>query len=176
LRFIAPEATGYNLIKDLNSKFIAFFTEFVDEHLKNYSDEKSNDDLIYAFLREMKERDGQVNSTFTINQLIMIILDIFIGGSQSTSTAIDVALMTMVLYPKTQRKCHEEIEKVIGADGELPSYGDRHKTPYIDAVIHEVVRFYSIAPIGGKIFYFYKIINILWSEFNLHSLDKVIWI
>ncbi|XP_070508543.1 probable cytochrome P450 305a1, partial [Chironomus tepperi] len=150
LRFIAPEATGYNLINDLNSKFYAFFMEFVDEHLRTYSDDKSNDDLIYAFLKEMKEREGQADSTFTIKQLIMVILDIFIGGSQTTSTAIDLALMTMVLYPEIQRKCHEELENVVGAaDGELPSYSDRKKTPYIDAVILEVIRLYSIAPITG---------------------------
>ncbi|CAG9811746.1 unnamed protein product [Chironomus riparius] len=149
LRFIAPEATGYNLIKNLNTKFYAFFMEFVEEHLKDYSDEKCNDDLIYAFLKEMKERDGQANSTFTIKQLIMVILDIFIGGSQTTSTAIDLALMTMVMYPDVQRKCHEEIEKVVNADGVLPSYVDRQKTPYIDAVILEVMRFYCVAPITG---------------------------
>ena len=151
LRFIAPEATGYNLINDLNSRFYAFFTEIVDEHLRDYSDEKSNDDLIYAFLKEMKEREGQENSTFTIKQLIMVILDIFIGGSQTTSTAIDLVLMTMVLYPEIQKKCHEELEKVVSGDGVLPAYGDRQKTPYIDAVILEVHRFYAMVVIGGNL-------------------------
>ncbi|XP_070497740.1 probable cytochrome P450 305a1 [Chironomus tepperi] len=149
LRFIAPEATGYNLINDLNSKFYGFFLEYVEEHLRTYSDAKSNDDLIYAFLKEMKKREGHANSTFTIKQLIMIILDIFLGGSQITSTSIDLVLMTMVIYPEVQRKCHEELEKVVAADGELPSFADRHRTPYIDAVINEVLRFYSLVDIGG---------------------------
>ncbi|XP_070508546.1 probable cytochrome P450 305a1 [Chironomus tepperi] len=149
LRFIAPEATGYNLINDLNSKFYAFFMEFVDEHLRTYSDDKSNNDLIYAFLKEMKEREGQTDSTFTIKQLIMVILDIFIGGSQTTSTAIDLTLMTMIIYPDIQRKCHEELENVVGTDGVLPSFADRHRTPYIDAVINEVHRFYSLLVVGG---------------------------
>jgi cytochrome P450 len=88
----------------------------------------------------------------------MVILDIFLGGSQTTSTAIDLALMTMVLYPEIQRKCHEEIERVVGADGELPSYADRHKTPYINAVILEIHRFYSFVVIGGKLtcFWYYS--------------------
>lgn len=152
LRFIAPDYSGYNLIKNLNSEFYTFFMEIIDDHLKNYSKEKVNDDLIYAFIKEMKEREGQPNSTFTVKQLIMIILDIFIGGSQTTSTIIDLSLMTMVIYPEVQKRCQEEIEKVVKVNGKVPGYPDRHDTPYTDAMIHEVMRFFSIAPITGKHF------------------------
>lgn len=150
LRFIAPESTGYNLIKDLNGKFYEFFMNVVDEHLKTYSDDKVNDDLIYAFLKEMNDREGQ-QSTFTVKQLIMVILDLFIGGSQTTSTAIDLTLMIMLIYPEMQKRCHEEIDRVVTADGELPNYTERQKTPFIDAVILEVQRFFCIAPITGEV-------------------------
>ena len=99
----------------------------------------------------MKEREGQTDSTFTVKQLIMIILDIFIGGSQTTSTIIDLSLMTMVIYPEVQKRCQEEIEKVVKVNGKVPGYPDRLNTPYTDAMIHEVMRFFSIAPITGKL-------------------------
>jgi hypothetical protein len=54
--------------------------EIIDEHIRTYSEEKSNDDLIYAYLKEMKNQEKEEKTTFTLNQLVMIILDIFIAG------------------------------------------------------------------------------------------------
>ena len=79
LRFFAPERTGYNLIRSLNKEFSQFFLEIINEHHQQYSDEKSEEDLIYAFIKEMKQQEANPESTFTDIQLTMIILDIFIG-------------------------------------------------------------------------------------------------
>ena len=76
LRFFAPEKTGYNLIRNLNKEFSQFFLEIINEHHQQYSDEKSGEDLIYAFIKEMKIQKGNLESTFTDIQLTMIILEI----------------------------------------------------------------------------------------------------
>ena len=67
------------MIRNLNKEFSQFFLEIIDEHHAKYSDEKADDDLIYAFIKEMKMQEGNKESTFTDIQLTMIILDIFIG-------------------------------------------------------------------------------------------------
>jgi hypothetical protein len=149
IRFIAPNWSGYNLIKDLNSKFYEFFMEIIDEHLSSYSDKRSNDDLIYAYIKEMNEQKGSIDSTFSIKQLLMIILDIFMGGAQTTSTAIDLVLMAMILFPEIQEKCHKELQNVVKVDGKLPTYSTRYKTPFLEAVILEVSRFFGFVPVGG---------------------------
>lgn len=148
LRFLAPEKTGYSLIKNLNTEFHAFFMEIVNEHLESYSDEKSNDDLIYAFIKEMKAQKGNDSSNFTLNQLIMIILDIFIAGSQTTSITIDLALMITLIRPDLQEKVHNEIFSVLGTDG-IPNYAERSQLPYVEALLLEVQRYFHIVPISG---------------------------
>lgn len=147
LRHVAPNKTGFKLIKQLNSKLREFFMTIIQEHKSEYTDEKSSDDLIYAYMKEMKNQEGR-SSNFTDLQLIMIILDIFIGGSQTTSITLDLALMLMVIHPKVQERVRNDIDAVLGQD--QPSrYSEKNKLSYIEAVLLEVQRFTHIAPLGA---------------------------
>lgn len=148
MRFFAPEKTGYSLIKNLNTEFHMFFMEIINEHLETYCDEKCNDDLIYAYIKEMRLQQEKVSTNFTVNQLIMIILDIFIAGSQTTSITIDLALMMALLRPDLQDKLYKEVLSVLGSDG-TPNYCDRGRMPYVEAFLFEIQRFFHIVPISG---------------------------
>ncbi|XP_055609284.1 probable cytochrome P450 305a1 [Uranotaenia lowii] len=148
LRFIAPEWTGYNLLKKFNLELNEFFMTTIKKHHQEYSEEKCDDDLIYAYIKEMKSRMNDPNSTFTDLQLTMIILDIFIAGSQTTSITIDLALMMLVCHPEIQRKIHEEIDSTL-APTELPQQHDRSNLPYTEAFLLEVQRYFHIVPVSG---------------------------
>lgn len=147
LRFIAPDYTGYSLIQNFNKKLNEFFMETIDEHYENYSASKKDDDLIYAYIHEMKSEEGNPESTFTAVQLTMIILDIFIAGSQTTSITLDLALMMMVLRPDIQANVQKEIDTNLA--GELPQSASKSKLLYTQAVLMEVQRFFHIVPISG---------------------------
>lgn len=138
LRFIAPEMTSYNLIKRFNVELCEFFRSIIDIHKRDFTEEKSTDDLIFAYINEMKSREG-APSNFTDLQLTMIILDMFIAGSQTTSITLDLALMMMVIRPDIQAKVQHEIDQVLG-EAQLPSLSDKTKLSYIEAVLLEVGR------------------------------------
>lgn len=148
LRFIAPEFSGYSLIQNLNQQFYDFFMEIINEHIDTFDEKKSNDDLIYSFLNEMKLRKSEKPSSFHLKQLIMVILDIFIAGSQTTSTTIDLALMMMTLRPDLKKKCLNEISNNASED-ELDCYSEKLKFPYIRAFLLEVQRYFHIVPVSG---------------------------
>lgn len=139
LRFIAPEMTSYNLIKRFNIELCEFFKSTIDAHKIEFTKEKSADDLIFAYINEMKSKNGSP-SNFTDLQLTMIILDMFIAGSQTTSITLDLALMMMVIRPDIQAKVHCEIDEVLG-EAQLPSLSDKSKLSYSEAILLEVGRF-----------------------------------
>lgn len=62
LRFIAPEKSGYNLIKELNRQLKNLLMRTINEHYQSWY-ENRKDDLIHAFITEMKKFDS--NYTFT---------------------------------------------------------------------------------------------------------------
>ncbi|XP_055528227.1 probable cytochrome P450 305a1 [Wyeomyia smithii] len=148
LRYIAPEWTGYNLLKRFNKELNDFFMITIKKHHEQYSDNKCNDDLIYAYIKEMKEKQHEEGSTFTDLQLTMIILDIFIAGSQTTSITIDLAFMILALMPEIQQKIRDEIDANLQPD-ELPQQIDRTNLPYTEAFLLEVQRFFHIVPVSG---------------------------
>ncbi|XP_055385564.1 probable cytochrome P450 305a1 [Condylostylus longicornis] len=148
LRYIAPEKTGYNLIKQFNQELHNFFMETINEHKNTYSDDKAKDDLIYAYIKEMKERENEVNHTFTDHQLTMTILDIFIAGAQTTSNTLDLALMMMVVRPDIQEKIQCEIDSKLSSK-DFSVADSKIKLPFTEAFLMEVQRFFHIVPISG---------------------------
>jgi cytochrome P450 len=53
----------------------------------------------------------------------------------------------MVLYPEVQRRAQEEIDSTLG-QGHLPDFGDEDTLPYVNAVVHEVLRWSPPGPLG----------------------------
>lgn len=149
IRHVVPEWSGFNLINRFNDEMHAFFMETIDEHKASYADGNVADDLIYAYLKEMRAQQEQNvhTTTFTELQLIMIIVDLFIAGSQTTSITLDLAIMSLASYPAVQRCVHDELDTVLGSDP--PKYSDHARLPYTEAVLLEVQRFYHIVPLAG---------------------------
>lgn len=147
LRFIAPEKTSYNLIKRFNVELCNFFKPIIEEHKSEFDLSRVDEDLIFAFINEMKQNEG-VSSNFTDTQLVMVILDLFIAGAQSTSNTMDFIMMSLVMNDDIQKKCHREIDAALSAN-EVPSLKDKPKLAYIEAVILETQRFYNIVPVSG---------------------------
>lgn len=147
LRHIAPEKTGFNLIKRFNQELHEFFMASIKSHKADYDEGKATDDLIYAYIKAMRENKAK-SQNFTDVQLTMIILDIFIAGSQTTAITLDLALRTMALYPEIQRRIQKELDAVY-EEGQTPSVLEKSKFSYIEATIMEVQRFFHITPITG---------------------------
>ncbi|CAK1554866.1 unnamed protein product [Leptosia nina] len=142
IRFIMPDLSGYNLIKNLNIQISDIIEEAVLKH-KNGTIEGS--DFIYKFLEEMKENKS--SGYFHEAQLKSICLDILIAGSQTTSNVVEFAILCLVRHPALQEKVFEEIQRVIGEN--TPNWTDSNRLTYTIAFLQEVQRFYTIVPLAG---------------------------
>lgn len=54
IRYLAPEKSGYNLLNNINLEVKKLFMSVIEEHLSNWLPDR-DDDLIYAFISEMKK-------------------------------------------------------------------------------------------------------------------------
>ncbi|KAH9168015.1 cytochrome P450, partial [Lactarius sanguifluus] len=64
--------------------------------------------------------------------------------SASTTTSLFVAL---TLYPEVQRRAQAQINSVESRD-RLPTFEDRSRLPYIEAICKELIRWQIIGPLG----------------------------
>ena len=74
-------------------------------------------------------------------------IDLFVAGTETTSTALKWFIVFMLNKPDIQQRMRKEILDVVG-DCRFPSYSDRGNMPYCDAVIHETLRVGNIAPLS----------------------------
>uniref|UniRef100_UPI0037E8B35C cytochrome P450 2J6-like n=1 Tax=Semicossyphus pulcher TaxID=241346 RepID=UPI0037E8B35C len=125
---------------------VDFISQEVQRHKKDL-DHNNPRDYIDAFIIEMKNHK-ETDVGFNENNLAMCSLDLFLAGTETTSTTLLWALVFLIQNPDIQDKVQAEIDRVIGQN-RLPTMADRPNLPYTDAVIHEIQRFGNIVPLNG---------------------------
>ncbi|XP_017860761.1 PREDICTED: probable cytochrome P450 305a1 [Drosophila arizonae] len=158
LRHVAPNYTGYNLIRQLNTELHGFFMESIKEHrqrieeCKKRGEQPPESDLIFAYLQEMNSQRQDTDS-FNETQLVMTILDFFIAGSQTTSNTINLALMVLAMRKDLQDQLYDEVAANLHSTDSktdsFPHLSRRESFYYMEAFIMEVQRFFHITPITG---------------------------
>lgn len=82
----------------------------------------------------------------TEGNIIQVLTDIFVAGTESTLGELQWMLLIMAKEPNMQYKIQKEIKDNIG--DAPPTMNDRDKLPYTVAFILETLRFYPIVPVG----------------------------
>lgn len=80
-------------------------------------------------------------------------------GHDTTTSAITFCLYNIAKYATVQRRCVEEIRRVMGGDraGDAdaavaaPTMGQLNSMPYMDLVIKETLRLFPAVPVVGRI-------------------------
>ncbi|XP_043086156.1 cytochrome P450 2B1-like isoform X2 [Puntigrus tetrazona] len=128
------------------TELLGFIRDEVKEH-KETLDPDSPRDFIDAYLLEIEKQKSNEDSTFHEENMVMSTADLFLAGTDTTSTTIRWGLIFLIQNPDVQERCHEEIVGVLGYD-RLPSMDDRERLPYTYATVHEIQRCANIAPLG----------------------------
>uniref|UniRef100_A0A3Q3MMV8 Cytochrome P450, family 2, subfamily Y, polypeptide 3 n=1 Tax=Mastacembelus armatus TaxID=205130 RepID=A0A3Q3MMV8_9TELE len=121
-----------------------FIKKKIQEH-KETLDPSSPRDYIDCFLIRMDQEKNNPTTEFNYDNLVCTLMNLFLAGTETTSSTIRYALNVLIKYPNIQEKMQHEIDVVIGKN-RCPNMEDRKSLPFTDAVIHEVQRFLDIVP------------------------------
>lgn len=99
------------------------------------------EDMLHALLHG---KDPQTGSSLNEEKIIDEIINIFIGAA-TCPCLISFAVYFLVQNPEVVTKARQEIDSVLGSDGEL-QLSDLSRLPYCEAVLRESMRLSNVAP------------------------------
>ncbi|KAL5810986.1 hypothetical protein ACOSQ4_027554 [Xanthoceras sorbifolium] len=138
-------------MKKLSLWFDRFFESLIDSRMKNHQDggenkeeEKGSKDLLKILLELTQQGDDK--SSLTMNQVKALLLDIFLGGTHTSSSTIEWVMAELLKNPETiLRKACKELEEVVGNDKIVEEF-HIPKLHYLNAILKETLRYHPAAP------------------------------
>ncbi|XP_061684552.1 cytochrome P450 2F3-like isoform X1 [Syngnathoides biaculeatus] len=121
---------------------------FIDQKIQQHQDSLEPGpprDFIDCFLNRIQQEKHNKTTEFFYENLQATVMNLFMAGTETTSSTIRYALSIFIKHPEVQEKMQKEIDAVIGRE-RCVNMEDRKSMPFTDAVIHEVQRFLDIAP------------------------------
>ncbi|KAM9488937.1 steroid 21-hydroxylase [Clarias gariepinus] len=123
--------------------------ELIGGHLdefKQKKDSKEGQDFAAPLLQHLQSPKGVQTMTLTDSHIHMTTVDLLIGGTETTAAWLSWTIAFLLHRPEVQTSVYEELKSVL--KGQYPRYSDRHRLPYLSAVINEVLRLRPVAPLA----------------------------
>ncbi|XP_050215544.1 cytochrome P450 726A27-like [Mercurialis annua] len=123
------------------------FENIIDSHRakrKTGGDSDDDDDLVDVLLR--LQANGELEFQLTTDNIKAVILDVFIAGSETSSTTVEWAMSEMLKNPEVMKKAQDEVRSVVGEKGNVDET-DLDKLSYLKLVIKETFRVHPPTPL-----------------------------
>lgn len=128
---------------------LEYARNYVKKELRTHqaSPAEEHRDFIDLYINQIEKTKNDPNATYDEANLVQVVMDLFFAGSETTALTLLWALLYMVKYPDIQEKVQRELDDVLEPT-ETIQYEHLKKLPYTNAVIHEILRYSSIVPLG----------------------------
>ncbi|VDK87849.1 unnamed protein product [Litomosoides sigmodontis] len=134
--------------KYLRDELWEFISSEVQVHMNTFNSVELPEitDFTYAYLSEMDRRKkaGEPSEYFSEWQLMMLLLDLFFAGMETTVTTLKWGFLLSMIHPDVQTKVQNELDEI----GSRITLADKPKCSYTMATIQEIQRFANIFPIN----------------------------
>ncbi|CAN1748024.1 Flavonoid 3',5'-hydroxylase 2, partial [Linum perenne] len=131
--------------KMLLEKFDVILSSAIEERLRLV---ERRGDTRKDFLQVLLDlnRAGHVDTNITTNQVKALLMDILVGGTDTTATMIEWTMAELVKHPSAMVKVNEELDQVVGQNM-IVEESHLHKLHYLEAVIKETFRLHPALPL-----------------------------
>ncbi|KAA8517018.1 hypothetical protein F0562_017164 [Nyssa sinensis] len=134
-------------LRALLMQYDTLIEEIIMEHEKErkvIGGERRKKDMMDIILEISEDESAEIK--ITRNDIKAFFLDIFLGGTETTSTVMQWALAELINHPEVFKKLREEINTVVGST-RLVQELDVPNLPYLQAVVKESLRLHPTVPL-----------------------------
>ncbi|KAH9952749.1 cytochrome P450 [Russula dissimulans] len=96
---------------------------------------------------ERRKQEEIVKPDLTLYAFLDNSASFFLTCTIKTVSSMSSLFLALVLFPQVQRRAQQELDIVIGRD-RLPTFDDRPRLPYLEAICKELMRWQMVTPLG----------------------------
>lgn len=129
-------------------EFDEFLESIIEEHVNNRTGDGSGSEEEQNFIDILLDvqKEKPTGFTFHRDSIKAVILDMFAGGTETTSTTMEMAISELVRNPRVMKKVQIEVTEI--AQGKsMIAEEDLEKLHYLKAVIKESLRLHPPVPL-----------------------------
>lgn len=144
-KWLGPSRLKNNMVKDMGIA-INIVTSFVKDRIQ---ETKSTEKVKKDFLDMLLEYEGDGKEgpdRFLEENIIIVILEMFFAGSETTSSSIEWAMAELLRNPESMRKVKEQLNSVLVPNQKIKE-SDIDRLPYLHAVVKETLRLHPPIPL-----------------------------
>ncbi|EFA83282.1 hypothetical protein PPL_04072 [Heterostelium album PN500] len=116
--------------------------EIYEKHEENLDVENPKDIVDYLIIN-LKENEGENKK----NIIILMSLNMFLAGFDTSTSALEWLCYTCANYQDVQERVYKELSEVAAGTGKI-TLANRTQTPYLNAVLKEILRYRTLIPLG----------------------------
>lgn len=119
--------------------------EIFEEHRANKVEgEDVGEDIVDVLFR--LKNHGELDISLTTDNIKAVILDLFLAGTETTSSTMDWAMSELIKHPNVMQKVQLEVRNVFKGKENIEER-DISKLPYLNQVIKETLRLHPVGPL-----------------------------
>ncbi|KAL6644401.1 hypothetical protein ACP70R_016009 [Stipagrostis hirtigluma subsp. patula] len=128
----------------LKERFNQMFARIIEQRVKAGGEAPAPDFLEYMLKLEKEGGDGK--TPFTMTNVKALLMDMVVGGTETTSNTVEWAMAELMQRPRILEKVREELDAVVGRDAVVE---ETHlpQLHYLQAVIKETLRLHPALPL-----------------------------
>ncbi|GFP88415.1 cytochrome p450 71a8 [Phtheirospermum japonicum] len=127
-----------------------FLEMVIEEHMSSCVDNKDGGRENFVDILLDVYKDDKTNVSIDRNSIKAVILDIFAGGTDTTSATLEWAMTELLRHPQVLKELQNEVREILNDKPDITD-NDLGKMRYLKAVIRETLRLHPPIPFLARV-------------------------
>ncbi|XP_059442631.1 cytochrome P450 71A1-like [Corylus avellana] len=124
----------------------AIFDQVIEEHETEKIDDDQPNRLDFVQILLRLQKNSMLDFELNKNNLKAILLDMFVAGTDTSSTALEWLMAELVKNPRVMKRAQEEVRRVVSKKSRI-DVNDINKMDYLKCIIKETLRLHPPIPL-----------------------------
>ncbi|XP_043706124.1 cytochrome P450 71A1-like [Telopea speciosissima] len=138
---------GFNgRLKRISKEMGVFLDQVVEDHLTKTSDSSLDTQKDFVDLLLRAQKDPTLSIPLTRADIKAIIVDMIVGGTDTTASTMEWAMAELVRNPNVMEKAQKEVRTAVGKKSKVAE-DDISQLDYLNFIVKETLRLHPAAPL-----------------------------